>query len=231
MSRRAVPYVFALALAAVCPGAAGQTTTVPPDAVVQQLAPQLVTFAGSLQNFQNLVNGLAQGTPIQLTSVLPNGSTQLVSFTPAAALTPTQIAQVLESARQQLIGLGIASPNGEQIANVLAGGSVPTALGRAPVSPTLQTQTNSAATGASAPTPTNPVNVQLIPSATPPARVNTSDSPIPAGATSRTPIVGNVSNTPVPPVATRTPPPATPTPEAPRPATGARDGAAPNAAR
>lgn len=216
MSRRAVPYVFAVALAAACHGAAAQTTTttVPPDIVVQQLAPQLVVFAGSPQNFQNLVNGLAQGTPIQLTTVFPNGSTQVVSFTPTGPLTPTQIAQVLESTRQSLIGLGIANPTAEQLANALTGGGVPTPLGRTPlavpVSPTVQAQTNSAAVGATAPTPTNPVNVQLIPSATPPARVSTSDSPIPAGATSRTPTLGNVSNTPTQPVATPTPPPAQP---------------------
>ena len=227
MSRRAVPYVFAAALAVACQGAAGQTTIVPPDSLVQQLAPQLVVFAGSPQNFQSLVNGLAQGTPIQLTTVLPNGSTQLVTFTPTGGLTPTQIAQVLESTRQSLIGLGIGNPTGEQIANALTGGAVPTSTGslaRAPVSPTLQAQTNSAAAGATAPTPTTPVNVQLIPSATPPAQVNTSDSPIPAGATSRTPILGNVSNTPTPPVATSTPPPVQPaqmnrlpaTPTAPR---------------
>jgi hypothetical protein len=210
MPRRAIPHVFALALAAACHGAAAQTTTVPPDTVVQQLAPQLVTFAGSLQNFQSLVNGLAQGTPIQLTTILPNGSTQIVSFTPAGPLTPTQIAQVLESTRQQLIGLGIANPTGEQLANALSGGSVPTPLGRAPLSPTLQAQTNSAAVGATAPTPSNPVNVQLIPSATPPARINTSDSPLPAGATSRTPVFGNVSDTPTPPVTTPAPQPAQP---------------------
>lgn len=221
MPRRAIPYVFAVALAAACHGAVAQTATVPPDTVVQQLAPQLVTFAGSLQNFQSLVNGLAQGTPVQLTTILPNGSTQLVSFTPAGPLTPTQIAQVLEGTRQQLIGLGIANPTGEQIANALSGSTVPTPVGRAPVSPAMQAQSNSAAMGASAATPANPVNVQLIPSATPPARINTSDSPTPAGATSRTPVFGNVSDTPTPPVATPTPQPAQPAQMAPRPGTAA----------
>jgi hypothetical protein len=213
---------FAAALAVACQGVLAQTT-VPPDVLVQQLAPQLLVFAGSPQNFQNLVNGLAQGTTVQLTTVLPNGSTQVVSFTPAGPLNPTQIAQVLESTRQQLIGLGIASPTGEQIANALTGGSVPTPTGLAPASPARQVQSNTAAAGATAPTPGNPVNVQVVPSATPPALVNTSDSPIPAGATSRTPVVGNVSNTPTPPVATPPPTPQqpatmarTPAPAAPR---------------
>jgi hypothetical protein len=189
---------------------------VPPDAVVQQLAPQLVPFAGSPLNFQNLVNGLALGTPVQLTTVLPNGSTQVITFTPTGGLTPTQIAQVLESTRQQLIGLGIGNPTGEQIANALTGGSVPTALGRAAVSPAIQAQSNTstAAAGATGPTPTNPVNSQVIPSATPPARINTSDSAIPAGATSRTP---------TPPVATPTPTPPQPA-QLTRPATGPAPG-------
>jgi hypothetical protein len=215
MSRPA-RYFFAGVIAAACHAtAAQQTTVVPPETLVQQLAPQLVAFAGSPLNFQNLVNGLAQGTPIQLTTVLPNGSTQVVSFTPAGTLTATQIAQVLEATRQQLIGLGIGNPTGEQIANALVGTAVPTPLGRAPLSPTLQSQSNIAATGSTAPTPTTPVNVQLTPSATPPARINTSDSLTPAGATSRTPVLGNVSDTPTPPVATTTPQAAQPAQMAP----------------
>ena len=92
--------------AIACHGALAQTA-VPPALVVQRLAPQLVAFAGSEANFQSLVNGLAQGTAVQISSALPNGFTQAVTFTPAAPMTPAQIAQVLEGARQQLIGLGI----------------------------------------------------------------------------------------------------------------------------
>ena len=86
----------------------------PPAVSVQRLAPQLVPFAGSEANFQSLVNGLATGTQVQLFTVLPNGFIQNVSFTPTAALTPTQVAQTLETARQQLIGLGIGTPTSEQ---------------------------------------------------------------------------------------------------------------------
>lgn len=211
MPCRAARFFLAAALAAACQGVAAQDTAVPPAALVQQLAPQLLQFAGSQQNFQNLVNGLAQGTPIQLTTLLPGGASQTVSFTPTGGtLTPTQIAQVLESARQQLIGLGIGNPTGEQIGAALLGTSVPTPL-------------NTAAAGATAP---SALSVQTVP-----ARVNTSDSPVPAGATSRTPVLGNVSNTPIPPVATPAPPPAQPTPEASRPASAPRDGAAPRTAR
>jgi hypothetical protein len=216
-------------LAIASHGALAQTA-VPPTLTVQRLAPQLVAFAGSLNNFQNLVTGLAQGTPVQLITVLPDGFAQLVTFTPAAARSPTDIAQLLETARQQLIGLGIGTPTAEQIGIALMGGIVPTALGGSQVagalnaqstpSPAVQIQsaagattstTPSAATGtltAAVPGVTNAVNVQLVPNTVPPGaptsatavqRVNTSDSPIPAGATSRTPPPAPVtSTTPVP---------------------------------
>lgn len=150
-------------------------TSVPPTVTVQQLAPQLVPFAGSQANFQNLVTGLAQGTQVQLFSVLPDGSTQVVSFTPAP-VPVAQIPSLLESTRQQLIGLGIATPSAQQLALALTGGAVPPTLaGENRPSPAVQTQshvtpTNAAATAEAA------------------ARVNTSDSPLPPGATSRTPV-------------------------------------------
>jgi hypothetical protein len=219
-------------LAVACHGALAQTTTPPPAVTVQNIAPQLVAFTGSFGNFQNLVNGLAQGAPVQMSTVLPDGSVQLVSFTPTAPLSPVQIAQTLEASRQQLIGLGIATPTAQQLAVALTGGTVPTALGGAQVngalnpqstpSPAAQVQANIGA-GAGATAATSPaVNVQTIPAATPPAtlpgavttpavsgstvigtsnslgvsdslgttplaapRFNTSDSPVPAGATSR----------------------------------------------
>jgi hypothetical protein len=231
-----VRFVAAAVLAFASCGALAQTAVspaVPPVSVVQQLAPQLVTFAGSQVNFNSLVNGLAQGGPVQLVTVLPNGFTQVVTFTPTAPLAPADIARALETARQQLIGLGVGTPTAEQIGFTLMGGIVPTALGgtpvagvinpQNPVSPAAQLQRN-AATGAStstspapatsltptpAPAVTNLVNVQFIPNATAatptstgiPVR-NTSDSPIPAGATSFSPAAGNTSNTP------NTPPPA-----------------------
>jgi len=141
------PRLFLAALALACQGAFAQTftttttTTTTPAISVQRLAPQLVAFAGSQANFQNLVTGLAQGTPVQLVSVLPDGSAQVVSFTPTGALTAEQIAQTLEAARQRLIGLGIATPTAEQLATALVGGTVPTALGGQAVTGALpQTQ-------------------------------------------------------------------------------------------
>ena len=202
------------ALAIACHGASAQTQTVPPSLAVQRLAPQLVAFAGSEANFQSLVNGLAAGTQVRLFTVLPTGFTQNVSFTPTGALAPSQIAQILEAARQQLIGLGICNPTAEQIGFTLMGGVVPTALGGTQVAGFLNPQnaTNApsraaqiqaqAGAGATAPTATptstpgvtNSVNVQTTPStATTPASTavvprNTSDSLIAPGATSRSPI-------------------------------------------
>ncbi|HVJ10258.1 MAG TPA: hypothetical protein VNC62_01685 [Burkholderiales bacterium] len=218
--------VLAAALAIAAQGAFAQTV-VPPTVTVQQLAPQLLTFAGSALNFTSLVNGLAAGGPVQLVTVLPNGFSQIVTFTPNAALAPAEIARVLETARQQLIGLGIGTPTAEQIGFTLMGGIVPTALGGTSVngvlnpqsglSPAAQLQQRAAGgnTSASPTTPasitpapgvTSGVNVQFIPNATVTGttadttagvvRRNTSDSPIPSGATSFSPQVGNTSNTP-----------------------------------
>jgi len=144
---------------------------------VQQLAPQLVPFAGSQANFQNLVTGLAQGTQVQLVSVLPDGSTQVVSFTPAP-VPVAQIPSLLESTRQQLIGLGIATPSAQQLALALTGGAVPPTLaGENRPSPAVQTQSH-----------VTPTNAAAAASAEAAARANTSDSLLPPGATSRTPV-------------------------------------------
>lgn len=201
------------ALAIACHGATAQTV-VPPAVSVQRVAPQLVAFAGSQVNFQNLVNGLSQGTLVQLFTTLPDGFTQVVTFTPAAALAPDQIAQALETARQRLIGLGIPNPTAEQLARTLMGGVVPTPLGGSqvagvlapqnPPSPAVQVQSNAAAGATtstspapSSPSTTPPVNVQLVPGApatttagteAAPPRINTSDSRTAAGATSRSPV-------------------------------------------
>ena len=103
-------------------------TSVPPTVAVQQLAPQLVPFAGSQANFQNLVTGLAQGTQVQLFSVLPDGSTQVVSFTPAP-VPVAQIPSLLES----------------------TGGAVPPTLaGENRPSPAVQTQSHVTPTNAAA---------------------------------------------------------------------------------
>jgi len=208
--------ILVAALATGCHGALAQSA-VPPSSVVQQLAPQLIVFSGSDANFQSLVNGLSQGTPVQITTTLPNGFVQTVTFTPTGALAPLQIAQVLETARQQLIGLGIGTPTAEQIGFTLMGGVVPTALGGTqvpgvlnpgfnpanPPSPAAQLQQQNSAGGATTsttptasatPSLTNRVNVQLTPGVAPvatpgtlPPPRQTSDSTVAPGTTSRSP--------------------------------------------
>ena len=202
-------FILVAALAIACHGAMAQTenvSTVPVPLAVQRLAPQLIAFAGSEANFQNLVNGLANGTPVQLTTALSNGFSQTVTFTPSALGSPSQIAQILEAARQQLIGLGIGAPTAEQIGFTLMGGVVPTPLGGTQVSglanaqattnpqsraAQIQQQAAAGATAAtSAPSVTSAVNVQTTPTAattttTVGAARQTSDSLVAPGATSR----------------------------------------------
>jgi len=238
--RSPVPVLVAF-LAIACHGALAQTA-VPPSVTVQQLAPQLVAFAGSQGNFQNLVTGLAQGTQVQLVTVLPDGFTQVVTFTPTAPMSPSQIAQLLETARQQLIGLGIGNPTAEQIGIALMGGIVPTALGGSqvpgvlnaqnPPSPAVQIQSAaaagattstspsaSAATGtpaATVPGVTNAVNVQVFPTVPSSATTGTTAAPRVNTSDSFAP-AGATSRSPLPSTTSATPPASTPTPAPARP--------------
>ena len=135
---------------------------------VQLLAPQLVAFAGSSDNFQSLVQGLTQGSPVTLTTSGQDGFVQIATFQPAGTLSALEAARTLETARQNLISRGVATPNAQQLAAALAGGTLPTAAGAAPiagvlaeVSAPIQLRTElarlpalppaSASTGASAP--------------------------------------------------------------------------------
>src|SRR5437763_15263343 len=135
--------VLLLAALALSAAASAQTAQFQvgsqPALEVQRLAPQLVAFAGGDVNFANLVNGLALGLPVTLTSATAPGVTQVVTFTPAGTMSVTQIAQLLESARQSLIARGIATPTAEQLGAVLAGGTLSTALGATPVSGLVST--------------------------------------------------------------------------------------------
>ncbi|MGE5639155.1 MAG: hypothetical protein ACM30H_03610 [Clostridia bacterium] len=219
-----MPRLATLALAAaLCmpPLAGAQTQDIP--AIVSALAPQLVNFTGSTANFQNLVNGLAQGTPVTLVALTADGFQQTATFTPTSALTPTQIAQTLEQARQALIVRGIAAPTPEQIGVSLLGGRLATPSGTSTVAALLpNAPAGSASTGASAPasvptasnlqvtvrpassvTPTQLGTGATAAAATAPtgavqAPTQTSDSPR-VRNTSDTPFAGNTSDTPLPP--------------------------------
>lgn len=222
-------FLLVLALAAPAAHAQLQTTAVSPAVEVQRLAPQLLAFAGSDVNFANLVNGLALGVPVTLTTPLATGGMQVFTFTPSGTMTSTQIAQVLETARQSLVARGIVAPTAQQIGATLAGGTLVTAVGAAPVNPLVSTATTPSAVGASAATGQSPATaIQNATSAangaagsttgaTPTLR-NTSDSPLPRG----------VSDTPPLPVPGVTQPAQTTAPAAPlAPATPAATAVAP----
>src|SRR5258708_11141415 len=124
-------WITAAALA-MSAGAYAQTVQVQassPVLDVQRLAPQLLAFAGGDVNFANLVNGLALGLPITLTTPVGPGVMQIVNFTPRGTIAALQIAQTLETARQALISRGISTPCAQQVGATLIGGLLPTALG------------------------------------------------------------------------------------------------------
>jgi hypothetical protein len=164
-----------LALAFVALQAHAQT--VPIAVQVQRLAPQLLAFAGSQANFESLVNGLALGVPVTLTTIGPGGLAQTVTFTPAStSATPADIARTLEAARQQLIASGVAIPSAEQLGSLLAGAPLPVTI--TPTAP-------AAAAGGTVPSPAAQAQQRGQPSLPP---INTSD----------TLIRGNTSDSPVP---------------------------------
>ncbi len=145
---------------------------VAPALEVQRLAPQLVAFAGGDVNFQNLVNGLALGLPVTLTTPVGPGVTQLVSFTPVGTMTPLQVAQTLENARQAAIANGIAAPTAQQLGVILNGGALPTALGSTSVNGLIG---GNAGMNTSLATTAPAVQLQQTP------RFARSDSPLPRG--------------------------------------------------
>lgn len=97
-----------------------------PARQVELLAPQLVTFAGSRDNFESLVNGLTQGTPVTLTSTARGGVLEIATFAPGTPLlTATEAAQALETARQGLIARGIVRPGAALLASAVTGANIP----------------------------------------------------------------------------------------------------------
>lgn len=191
--------------------AAAAPTVVPASDTVQQLAPQLVDFAGSLVNFQSLVNGLALGVPVTLVTLTPEGFTQTVTFTPAAGgMTPVDIARTLELARQNLIARGIPRPTAQQLGVALAGGSLPTALGALPIVGLIPIvvpagTVTSASAGASVATPSRAAGglaIQFAPASAPlqsPVGAVTTTAPAPR-FTSDSPLLRNTSDSPLPAV-------------------------------
>ena len=141
---RTIALLISLALSASAFGQAAVQTSLALD--VQRLAPQLVAFAGGEANFQNLVNGLATGAAVTLTTTTPAGGTQAASFTPTGTMTAPQIAQALEKLRQSLISRGIAAPNAQQLATALTGGALPTPAGTTQVNGAIATKSAATST-------------------------------------------------------------------------------------
>ena len=186
--------LFFLLAAAAIASAQAQTvqfqTGTQPALDVQRLAPQLVPFAGGDVNFTNLVNGLALGVPVTLTTTVAPGVTQVVSFTPTGTMTPVQIAQVLESARQSLIARGIATPTAQQLATALVGGTLPTALGNTPVNGLVSSST-AVGTSTQQMSPAAAVQATVAPNAaagSSSGRAQMSDSPFPRGISDTPPL-------------------------------------------
>ena len=153
---------------------------VPIAVQVQRLAPQLLAFAGSQGNFENLVNGLALGVPVTLSTVGADGVVQTVTFvSPGGAVSdPAEIARTLEATRQQLIASGVATPTAQQLGELISGTTVPVTVGTIPTTPAA------AAAGGTLPSPAQQIQSRNAPVA---PQVNTSDSRI----------VGNTSDSPV----------------------------------
>jgi hypothetical protein len=121
----------------------GNTSFSPSPQQVQLIAPQLVPFAGSTGNFESLVSGLSAGTTVTLATVGADGSLQIVTFTPVSAVSPGDVARVLETARQNLISRGVAAPTGTQIAASLMGGTITTLSGSSVLTGVLTGTTSS----------------------------------------------------------------------------------------
>jgi hypothetical protein len=130
--------IAAIAALSFSAAAFTQTTVISPASQqVQLLAPQLVAFAGSTGNFDSLVSGLTQGTPVTLTTVGADGLVQIVTFMPGATLSAPDVARQLETARQNLIVRGVATPSAQQLAVALLGGTLTTASGSTPITGVL----------------------------------------------------------------------------------------------
>lgn len=129
----------ALGALALTTAAVAQTTPTlsPVSQQVQLLAPQLVGFSGSTGNFDSLVGGLTQGTPITLTTVTADGFVQVVTFLPASTMSAADAARSLETARQNLIARGVAAPTAQQLAIALMGGTLTTVTGSTPLTGVL----------------------------------------------------------------------------------------------
>src|SRR5574337_26775 len=93
--------------------------------VENRISNSFTSFAGSSENASALTYGLREGTPINLLSTAPDGSTTITSFTPATgSMGYGNVRISMALAQQQLAGLGITNPTPEQLAAALNGGRI-----------------------------------------------------------------------------------------------------------
>jgi len=118
-------FAFALLI-----GLASTARAQDPVQTVLAAAPQLVGFAGSPENFYNLVVGLTEGTPARLAGPAAGGFSRVTTINAPVKLGAAEAAAVLERARQNLELLGIERPTPEQISAALVGGVLDTPTGR-----------------------------------------------------------------------------------------------------
>lgn len=93
--------------------------------VETRLSASFTELAGSPDNASALVNGLRQGTAVNLIHTAPDGTTTITGIAPATG--PMGYGNVrisLALAQQQLATLGIANPTPEQLAAALNGGPI-----------------------------------------------------------------------------------------------------------
>ncbi len=105
--------------------------------VTDWMADRYTTFAGSEDNATALVNGLRNGTAVNLTATA-NGKTTTTTFTPSTNLaTYGDVSHALALAEGQLKNLGITQPTPAEIEAALNGGSVTTGTGTGAVTTQL----------------------------------------------------------------------------------------------
>lgn len=116
-------------------------------------------------NFQALLNALMQGTPVALLTRLPDGTTQVTSFTAPGQRSAAEAAALIERARVNLGNFGVTQPTGQQLAVAIAGGALEVPSGSTQVpgvvtGATLQTQVVNAA---NLPTVVSPSSPGVVP--------------------------------------------------------------------
>ena len=126
--------ILAAALAAALLGSGAASAAQP-----KQIGPDFAVFAGSPANADSLVSGLHSGSPITLSFTNSAGVTTTNTFSPATgSMGNGNVRIALVLARQQLAGVGITQPTGQQIQASLIGGDVTVIGPNGPQTTTLQ---------------------------------------------------------------------------------------------